>query len=101
MQPIEQEPLGPEDDERDLGVDVTYYGSPYLYWFGYPRWYGSPHVHASLNWYITPRVRASVSLWPRVYNPRLYGAYHHAGAWARYSTPNRVVHRQKRRHHRR
>ncbi len=53
----------PESYDREV-TTIAYHGAPYPYWFGYPRWYGGPHPHASLAWYVTPRVRASVSLYP-------------------------------------
>ena len=80
---------GPREDVTD--VEVTYYGAPYPYWFGYPGSYAVPAVHAGLNWYITPRVRASVSLFP---SSRYYYRHapfrHHATRWSKASR-GRVV----------
>ena len=83
-----------EPDDGGAEIAVSYYGTPYPYWFGYPRWYVTPHVHTSLAWYITPRVRASVSLFPST----LYFGYsapvrHHLVTWSKYRhrPPVRVV----------
>lgn len=81
-------------DRVATDVTVSYYGTPYPYWFGYPRWYVTPDVHTSLAWYITPRLRASVSF----FHPTLYVGYHapvrhHVVTWSRYRhrPPVRIV----------
>ncbi len=71
---------GPGSDDTD--VEVTYYGAPYPYWFGYPRWYAVPAV---LSWYITPNLRASISFYPSVRHVRYHTPFHyHASAWSKH-----------------
>lgn len=78
----------------DSEVNVTYYTYPYPYWFGYPRWYAPPVWGASLGWYITPNVRASMSFYPHVYY-RLAAPRYHATVWSRQRlAPRRVVPRR-------
>ena len=74
---------GPRSDDTD--IEVTYYGVPYPYWFSYPRWYAVPAVHAGLSWYVTPNLRASVSLHPSVRHVRYRTPFHyHTSAWSKH-----------------
>ena len=65
-------------------VSVTYFGAPYSYCFGYPGWYAAPTVYAGLNWYVTPRLRTSVSFYPSSYTPHRHApGHHHAVTWSK------------------
>ena len=69
---------GPSSD------DIAYYGAPYPYWFGYPRWY-APAAHAGLSWYVAPNFRASIAFHPSVRHVRYRTPFHyHASAWSKH-----------------
>jgi len=72
-------------DQSDTDAQVTYYGHPYPYWFGYPRWYGGSGVYASLNWDLTPRLRASIGFYPatRYISRRHYAPVRHHVRWSK------------------
>ena len=73
-------------DQSDTAVQVTDYGHPYPYWFGYPRWYGRSGVHASLNWYLTPRLHASIGFYPPTHyyvSRRHYAPVRHHDRWSK------------------